>query len=352
MRATIQSVVETVAGGARRGIVLVLMALTVLAATVVAAPGADAHATGGQQATDWRSRVLNVTGGSDVVSARSVDLGNRVTISVAPGHDVVVLGYDGEPYLRIGPRGVDENVRAPSSYLNRSSTAPTSIPARYDARATPEWVHRSDGRSWHWHDHRAHHTKGQAANTLWAIPIVIDGRPASITGETVHVAPAVPWLPIAVLVIAGALALVVDGPTRAIALLVAIAAAAVLIGVGILGFGSEGAGTRASAIVYTAIAAIATGAGAVWTARRPRAWSPVLLVAGTVAIVAAGFTFLSWLTHSQLPTAMPRPLAQVLVAFVLGAGAGAVVTGALHLAEGTPRAAGTSPRSGAAGSST
>ena len=67
-----------------------------------------------------------------------------------------MLGYDGEPYLRVGPRGVFENTRSPATYLNRSATAAGT------RRSRPMRARRRDGSrcrrdsTAHWHDHRAH----------------------------------------------------------------------------------------------------------------------------------------------------------------------------------------------------
>ena len=51
---------------------------------------------------------------------RVVDLGNKLELTNRTRTDIVVLGYDGEPYLRVGPRGVYENLRSPATYLNRT----------------------------------------------------------------------------------------------------------------------------------------------------------------------------------------------------------------------------------------
>ena len=70
--------------------------------------------------------------------------------------EVVVDGYDGEPYLRIDADGVERNVHSPATYLNQNRYARVEMPATADSRAAPEWQQISSGRSVRWHDHRTH----------------------------------------------------------------------------------------------------------------------------------------------------------------------------------------------------
>jgi hypothetical protein len=67
----------------------------------------------------------------------------------------VILGYDGEPYLRVGPHGVFINALSPAAYLNCSRSG-CPVPAIADAHAPPQWEHFSDGQTIRWHDHRIH----------------------------------------------------------------------------------------------------------------------------------------------------------------------------------------------------
>ena len=48
-------------------------------------------------------------------------------------------------------------------------------------------------------------------------------------------------------------------------------------------------------------------------------------------LIAGGFTFASWIVRSQLPAAMPGAPARVIVAVLIGGGAGCVASGARHL---------------------
>src|SRR5437764_832098 len=76
-------------------------------------------ATGGPISTNWRSTLEAVTPPVTGVRVSVVDLSQRLKLSNAGPTEVMVLGYHGEPYLRVGPAGVFENVRSPAHFLNR-----------------------------------------------------------------------------------------------------------------------------------------------------------------------------------------------------------------------------------------
>jgi hypothetical protein len=69
---------------------------------------------------------------------------------------VQILGYEGEPYLRLDADGVFENLNSPAHYINLDRFASTTTPATATATAQPNWVKLSDGSSVRWHDHRTH----------------------------------------------------------------------------------------------------------------------------------------------------------------------------------------------------
>src|SRR5205085_8547644 len=107
---------------------LLLAALVALASP----PAASAHIRTGSVAVDFRVRVFPTR----LPLSAHVYLGDRaVRLSVRPGHSVTVLGYAGEPFLRIDGAGVT---------ILKSPTAAA-------LRVTPR--HKS-GRSFVWHDAR------------------------------------------------------------------------------------------------------------------------------------------------------------------------------------------------------
>ena len=54
------------------------------------------------------------------VDVKVIEAGSRLQLTNDTDTEVVVQGYQGEPYLRVGPKGVFENRKSPATFLNRS----------------------------------------------------------------------------------------------------------------------------------------------------------------------------------------------------------------------------------------
>ena len=123
--------------------------------TVVAVPSvvfADAAAP-----SDFRSEIVSIAPETDALTATIEGGDSFIRIDVAPGHDVQVEGYAGEPYLWIDANGaVHENQHSPATYYNRSRSPMTTLPSEADAEAEPDWKVVGEGGAYAWHDHRAH----------------------------------------------------------------------------------------------------------------------------------------------------------------------------------------------------
>jgi hypothetical protein len=107
-----------------------------------------------------------------------VYLGDRaVRLTVRPGHTVSVLGYGGEPFARI----------------DRAGVTVLETPTAGELGLTPG---HSSRRSLVWHDARVRGLPHGIDRGLWAIPLLVDGRRARISGEIwrVEAPPPWPWL--------------------------------------------------------------------------------------------------------------------------------------------------------------
>ena len=88
-------------------LLLVLTALLLaLVAVVLVAPPVRAGALGGVEPSNYRTRVLAVRPPVPGLSVEVVDAGTRLRLANGGSEDVVVLGYQSQPWLRVPPGGV------------------------------------------------------------------------------------------------------------------------------------------------------------------------------------------------------------------------------------------------------
>jgi hypothetical protein len=295
---------------------------------------AGAHSADADRATNYRTTIVDAPAQPGVTVA-AVDAGRSIELRNAGDTDVVVLGYAGEPYLRIGPRGVHQNRRSPATYLNASLTSDTPLPADADPHAEPEWVAVSTEPVARWHDHRAHwmglvdppavRDEPQRRHLLIddEIPLEIDGQPARIGIQVTWEPPPSPWLWIAsgALVIAALAVLGASRHDRAAA-----RAAGVLLVTLIV----------AQAVVATTtfvppplwwmaalvVALVATITGLVLLGARPRVAVTLLGGAGVLVAALVGVPDHAWLLHTQLPTELDPFAARLLVTATVAVGTG------------------------------
>ena len=133
-------------GWRRRGArLLVATGLVGLAVLVPAAPAA-AHEPGAA-ASDQRVRIVAITPPVPGLTVRYVEAGALLELRNDTGRTIEVLGYLGEPLLRLGPDSVVRNTAAPSWTVNELPPAPVPAPA-------PQWRPDRDGSTARWHDLR------------------------------------------------------------------------------------------------------------------------------------------------------------------------------------------------------
>lgn len=329
-----------------------LALLLVLAAVLVVggAGPALAHGAGGDDATNYRSQVGAVTaaGGGP---ARQVD---GVTWRVLAGDallevehtgtsEVHVEGYEGEPYLRIGPDGVFENVMSPAGYLNADRYAAVEVPDGVVADAAPRWVRVSDGSRWYWHDHRVHWMAAtlppavkvdpsQEVEVLaWTVPFSVDGEELQVSGDLrwVPPPPRTPWLAGAAVAMAAPAALLARGHSgwsrrrgvlrgAGLALGLATALLAVRTVDDVLAVPASG-GEQALLLARAAVIVAAGAIGAGWAVRGGRSAPPALLAGALLLAAATAVAAWSTLGSSQLATVLPDAVGRAAAAATLAA---------------------------------
>jgi hypothetical protein len=169
---------------------VVLVAALVL--TLV--PSAWAHGQGGD-ATGFSSTIEAVTPAAPGMVVEVLDGDDRLFLRNGTGREVIVLGYDGEPYLRFEAGSVYRNIRSPAVYLNADRYAQTKVPAGANPDAAPVWRRIRLGHSHEWHDHRIQWMSTIAPDEVrsdpdtsrhvfdWRVPITVGLRPTAITGS-------------------------------------------------------------------------------------------------------------------------------------------------------------------------
>jgi hypothetical protein len=317
--------------------------LALLLVAVPAGPAA-AHVIGtGTEASNYRTVIRGIDQGTPGISVRTV-AGGQLELTNRSAKEVVVLGYRMEPYLRIGPAGVFENQRSPSTYTNRFRTAPAEIPSEFDPKASPEWRRIGDGPSAAWHDHRSHWTGPDPSAVKaspgtphvvvpdWRIPLVQDGRTMVIRGSIAWVPGPSPWPWALTAVGLFAAALAAAGGYRrpkvlGVVALVAVAADMVHTAGALL------ASTAPVAVelygTVTSAAGWAVAGLAAWRLLRGRADSGLLylLLGGVFLTLAGALPDLSALSRSQLASGFGPVVTRAAITFTLGLGTAMVVAG-------------------------
>jgi len=276
---------------------------------VLVLPGtAAAHIRTGTIAVDYRVTIDRAPRG---VSAQVYPGDRSLRLSAAAGLTVVVRGYLGEPFLRIGPSG---------GVVVRAS--PTAAAAKA----------RASGRSVVWHDARVRGTRPGR----WEIPLVVDGRRAVLGGAIERVPrPANwPWLVVGVPFVAASALLLRRRRLRDLELagvafgaLVAVAIAVAAAGFALDPNATEGRWVEAAnEVVFAAVGIAVLARGSPQTR---------VLAAGALGLLglAVGVSKIPVFEHGIVLAALPDAVVRAAVALMLWASAAAVAIGAAVFVE-------------------
>jgi hypothetical protein len=332
-----------------RGRRLVLaLAVPFLAIPTVLAEPASAHTLTGVQPTNYRSELVSILPALPGVSVEILDLGRRIRLTNRGRDDVVVTGYQGEPYLRVGPLGGFENIHSPAVYVNKPSppyaTTSTTLPPVANPSARPLWHRISRHPTVTWHDRRTR-WEGPSPNSVraaphtrqvvspWLITVTRGSAQAAVTGRILWVPPpnAVPWviLAIALAIVTIALAFTGGWARWLTVALVVLVVNDIVHTLASAGATHDGVGSVLFRVFVSGFyGTIAWVVGAV--ALRPLAARRDLgaLLAGITGFFLAllgGATDASALGRSQLSFLLPAAVARFQVALSLGVGTGVVV---------------------------
>lgn len=311
---------------ARRSVVVITMT-TVLLALVGPAPAA-AHIAGGISAANARSVITEIRPAAPGVDV-TVGLGGQfVRVDNQGAGRIVVLGYRGEPFLRVSPQRVQVNPRS-------TTAAQTGqLPRTAQPTATgAQWVQLADTGSVSWTDARVDGRVLPAGESeTWTLPLVVDGQRVTVTGSRTGLAApsAWPWVAALGLVAAAVAAL---GWRRDWHRPVA---AATVAGVMVYGLSMAGAGAIPQPsgplsgwgiiAVLGAFCLLVAGVTVISTLRRSElAASRLPMIAVTLLLVAG--SDITGLWNAQLPFAGPEVLGRGLLVVTYGVALGLLVAG-------------------------
>ena len=302
------------------------LAVAFVAAVVVTALPSVAHADAAGP-TDYQTTIVSIEPVTDAIEM-GVEGGDAfLRIVVDPGHDVVILGYDGEPYLRIRSDGVvEQNRRSYATYYNEERYGRTDVPDIVDNEAEPDWERIGDGGAWAWHDHRSHWMGTEPPIGLdpgeslppQTVPLVVDGTPVSVEVRTTLMdGPSIVPVVFGAVIGLGLVTLgILLGPATTGLVMLLLAAAALVVGAAQYTSLPPETGPM---LAWWLLPAIAVAAVAVAIATYGRSRFALL---GLIALAAAqtlvwAFQRRSGLTRAILPTDLPADFDRFATAAVL-----------------------------------
>jgi len=301
-------------------------ALLAVALALVAPATASAH-TGGRIATDFEARVIGLAPRTAGVRARVLGGDLKLELTVSGGHEVVVLGLEGEPFLRFSADGVAANAASPTAW----STGVVGSSDAVKSASGPAWRRVSSGHTYAWHESRLRPRPSVSDGSAtprrvaqWSIPLLVDGRRARLAGWEWYAIgpPPWPWLAALLVPLAAAIAAVRYGRRplhRGLAAaLVPVTVAAWLAGwIGILLDGGTSPLVLALAAAYAAVTILLVAAALAAASGDAR-----MAVAGIVGALAAVFTLpeIEAFTRGFVLSALPATAARAaaIVSFTAG----------------------------------
>jgi hypothetical protein len=297
-------------------------ALVLVAVAVLAVPGtASAHGRTARVAVDYAATVAPLRPPLvGAVQARVYKADLALGLTLLGPHRVVVLGYSGEPFVRLVPGG---------AYVNEASVTASGL--GLVARPGSGWRLRSREPRLIWHDTRLRGLPQGVERQRWSLPLLVDGARTELRGELRRVSPpsAWPWLAIGAAfaaAVAVLLALRSQGLLRTASVALGwVAAVATLLFTS--GFAAAPTASEATwvetgnemAFVVLGVAFLVAGS------RDTRA-----LAGGALGLLALaiGLTSMPVFLHGLVLSALPGDLARAAVAIAISAGGAAMIVGA------------------------
>jgi len=320
-----------------------LLALAAAVVVVTAAPASADPAKPG----DYRSVVTHVDPPTDAVTVKVVGGDGFLDVKAKPGHDVIVNGYNGGPWLHIRPDGtIEENQLSTATYINGDrygrTPPPDNVTDKTETTEPPQYKVIGSGGEYAWHDHRIHwmspdhpgeytidgvthtHKAGDVIFPDWTVQLVVDGKPVTVHGQLTWVKSVSP-IPYFVIAIVLTIGLVLFGRKSALAAAVAVlvaSIAALLVGWRSWNSIPSAAGPNPLEIALPLIAVVTSALAVIF---RKHALSVVGILAAVSALGGWCIERFAVLLNPVLPTELSFGLDRTTTAVAIGACIGAAV---------------------------
>jgi deferrochelatase/peroxidase EfeB len=331
--------------GIRRAISGCALVTLLAAVCVVLGPAApaSAHTVSGVGATNFRTTLSALTPAVQGIHLRVIENGSRLELRNDTATDVVVAGYSGEPYARVGPAGVFVNDNSPATYLNVDRYSTTPVPAGVDGKSAPIWRRVSTDPVWRWHDHRVHWMLKSLPPVVaadpgsehrisnWTVVLEQNGQRLTATGslDWVPGPSPLPWVALAALVALAVAALAyLARPHRFLALATAFMVTVdIAHRVGVMAIITDSVAARLGALFGGDALLVwpfaVFGALSLWHRHTRAAW--LSAVAAGLTVVSLAIDDVPALWRSSAPTVLPATMERAVVAVVLGLGVGLIL---------------------------
>jgi hypothetical protein len=298
-------------------------------AFLVGAGTASAHLRSGTVAIDYRASVSHPV--TRAYSAQIYQSDHGLSLTLRPGHVVVVLGYLGEPVLRLDGAGLSVNAASPTARAMHLVDKAQAVEA-----SRPRWRVQRGRQSVVWHDARVQGLPPGLAEGVWRVPLVIDGRSGLLSGELRRFPdpPLLLWLAaLAAWLAVGSIALIrqrgelVRSWAMNLALIAAGAATVVAVAFALDAYASPGTWI----VGVDVIIFLAVGVGVM--RRGPRHLHVAAAIWAGLVSVALGLLDGPVFLHPIVLAILPGTVMRLLVVTAIGAGAAAAVLGATLFSE-------------------
>jgi hypothetical protein len=175
-----------------------VVAGVVVLASLAVPPSAGAHLRSGTVAVDYRASIFQSR--ASAYSAQIFQSDRALGLTIKPGHNLVLVGYLGEPVFRLDSGGLWVNAASPTAVVLRLISRSSRVGA-----ATPRWRLTRGRHSVVWQDARAQGLPLGVRRGDWSVPLIVDGQRSRLRGELQRFpAPALwPWLGLLTVLLAG-----------------------------------------------------------------------------------------------------------------------------------------------------